>query len=917
LVLSALALGATSCGESGGTGSTCASGGCAGSGLGGSASGSAGNAATGGSVAGGGSAGSSGIAGVAGAGATSGSAGTGGAAGSAAMSGSSGNSGAGTGGGGQAGTSGSGGSGSGGEGGDHLDIEQGSMTLWYDEPASAWTEALPIGNGRLGAMVFGDPASERVQLNESTFWSGGPSRNDNPNALGALSQVRELIFAGQYTQAETLINQNMTASTLHGSMFQPIGNLVLSFPDHDEATNYHRELDLTRALVTVRYDAGGVTYTREAFASQPDQVVVVRLSASAAERLSFSVGMNGPRQNALNVLDENTLELTGTSSSHEGVSGQVRFSARVRIVNSGGTTTATASGIDVTNATEVVLLVSIATNFVDYETLTADERAASGRHLSTAGAKAYDALFGDHVTAFQRYFDRVALNLGTSTSALPTDERIAAFAESDDVELAAMYYQFGRYLLISSSQPGGQPANLQGIWNDQTNPPWDSKYTININTEMNYWPAEKTNLSELHEPLFEMIEELSVTGRQTAETMYGAGGWVAHHNTDLWRISGVVDGAFWGMWPMGGAWLSQHLWERYLYTGDREFLEFAYPILKSACEFYRDFLIEEPENGWLVVSPSISPENAPAGNGTSVCAGTTMDNQLLFDLFSKTIGVAAILGRDGALMTELQAILDRLPPMQIGGFGQLQEWLEDWDDPNDQHRHVSHLYGLFPSNQISPYTSPELFDAARTTLTHRGDVSTGWSMGWKVNFWARLLDGNHALKLIRDQLTPQTGESGGTYPNLFDAHPPFQIDGNFGCTSGMTEMLLQSHAGAIHVLPALPDAWSASGGVSGLRAYGGFELDFSWQNGAVSELVIRSALGGNARIRVPNELTSSAGEPLAAATGDNPNSYFATAQVKPPIVSPAADLNEVVLDPTFVFDLATEAGRSYRLVAKQ
>jgi alpha-L-fucosidase 2 len=629
--------------------------------------------------------------------------------------------------------------------------------------------------------------------------------------------------------------------------------------------------------------------------------------------------MNGPRQNAMNVLNATTLELAGISSTHEGVTGQVEFSARVRVVNTGGATAATPSGINVTNADEVSLLVSIATNFVDYETLTADEQAKSAQYLSAAQGKTYDALLSSHVTAFQNYFNRVALNLGKGNAAAtrPTDERIASFAEDTDPELAAMYYQFGRYLLISSSQPGGQPANLQGLWNDQPNPPWDSKYTININTEMNYWPAERTNLSELHEPLLRLIEELSQSGRQTAATMYGADGWVVHHNTDIWRISGVVDGAFWGMWPMGGAWLSQHLWERYVYTGDRQFLESIYPILKSACEFYQDFLIEEPDNRWLVVSPSVSPENVPSGNGTSVCAGTTMDNQLLLDLFSKTIKAASILGRDAALMAELQGILDRLPPMQIGRFGQLQEWLKDWDNPNDQHRHVSHLYGLFPSNQISPHASPELFDAARTTLEHRGDVSTGWSMGWKVNFWARLLDGNRAFKLIRDQLTPQSGDSGGTYPNFFDAHPPFQIDGNFGCTSGMTEMLLQSHDGAVQLLPALPDAWAVGGGVSGLRAYGGFELDFIWRNGGVAELVVRSGLGGNFRIRVPNEIVSSDGTMLQSATGNNPNPFFATPTIKDPILSSQANLNDVVLNPTFVYDLPTEAGSSYVLVAKQ
>jgi alpha-L-fucosidase 2 len=815
------------------------------------------------------------------------------------------------------GSAGSGGSSLGGTGDDvRLEIEQGSLTLWYDEPASVWTESLPLGNGRLGAMLFGGPANERLDLNESSFWSGGPSRNDNPNALAALPGVRQLIFDGEYTSAESMINENMTATQLHGSMFQPIGSLNLTFPGHDAYSSYYRELDLKRATFTAKYDVDGVTYTREAFASEPDQLIVVRLSASQPGSLTFTASLDGALQQAANALDESTLEATGTSSSHDGVTGQVEYSARVKIANTGGTVTSSSAGIEVSAADEALLLVSIATNFVDYQTLTADQQARSAEYLSAAQGKSFSALLEDHVATYQEYFDRVALNVGSSTSSLPTDERIAAFAAASDPELAAMYFQFGRYLLISSSQPGGQPANLQGIWNDQTNPPWDSKYTININTEMNYWPAEKCNLSELHEPLLRMIEELAVTGQQTAETMYGADGWVAHHNTDIWRISGVVDGAFWGMWPMGGAWLSQHLWERYVYTGDQAFLESIYPVLKSASEFYQDFLIEEPENQWLVVSPSISPENVPAAAGTSVCAGPTMDNQILFDLFSRTIEAASILGVDAALISEFQDILDRLPPMQVGGFGQLQEWMEDWDNPDDTHRHVSHLYGLFPSNQISPYRSPELFDAARTSLIHRGDVSTGWSMGWKVNLWARLLDGNHALELIRDQLTPQSGASGGTYPNLFDAHPPFQIDGNFGCTSGIAEMLLQSHDGAIHLLPALPDEWAAGGGVSGLQAYGGFELDFTWQEGEIQELVVRSKLGGNCRIRVPNEIVLGNGTALQAAAGTNSNSYFETPTIKAPIISASASLNEVNLDPTFVYDLPTEEGKSYVLAAK-
>jgi alpha-L-fucosidase 2 len=532
----------------------------------------------------------------------------------------------------------------------------------------------------------------------------------------------------------------------------------------------------------------------------------------------------------------------------------------------------------------------------------------------------FSKLYRSHLEAFQQYYHRVSLNLGQSPNAeLPTDERLRNFALKPDADLVALYFQFGRYLLISSSQPGGQPANLQGIWNDNPNPVWDSKYTININTEMNYWPAEKCNLSEMHDPLLKMVGELSETGRQTAQNMYGCQGWVAHHNTDIWRITGVVDGAYWGMWPMGGAWLSQHLWERYAYDGDVSYLETVYPILKSACAFYQGFLVEEPVHGWLVVSPSISPENNPQGR-PSVCAGTTMDNQILFDLFTKTIKAAAILGKDQALMADFQKIADRLPPMQIGQYGQLQEWMEDLDNPNDQHRHVSHLYGLYPGNQISPATSAELFQAARTTLTQRGDVSTGWSMGWKVNFWARLLDGNHALKLIKDQLTLvdplHDGGKGGTYPNLFDAHPPFQIDGNFGCTAGISEMLLQCHNGAVHLLPALPDDW-ANGQISGLRTVGGFETDFTWANGKIQKVVIKSTLGGNLRLRLPNGLKAANGKALTAALGINPNPFFEMPQIKQPLVSAKANISTQPLKPVVEYDIPTQPGQVYTFVGME
>ncbi|WP_347840151.1 glycoside hydrolase family 95 protein [uncultured Draconibacterium sp.] len=784
------------------------------------------------------------------------------------------------------------------------------LKLWYDKPAEYWNEALPLGNGRLGVMVYGHPEVENIQLNENTFWSGGPSRNDNPEALKALPEIRQLIFNGKYKEAETLVNQKIKHQQLQGSRYQTIGNLKLSFPKHAKFTNYYRELNLQNAIFTTSYTVDKVEFKREVFVSEPDQVVVVKLSASKPGQLTFVADLSGPLQKSIRAIDASTLQMTGLSGSHEGVEGQVKFAAQTQIKNIGGSVTKKENKIKVTAADEVVLLISVATNFVDYKTLTANETERCKNYLSAANKKTYKQLQQNHVKAYQELFKRVSFKLETSVaSSFPTDVRVKYFSKTMDPELVVLYYQFGRYLLISSSQPGGQPANLQGIWNGSTSPAWDSKYTININTEMNYWPAEKCNLSEMHEPLIQMVRDLSETGRQTAKNMYGCSGWVVHHNTDIWRISGLVDGAFWGMWPMGGGWLSQHLWERYLYTGDAQYLKSVYPIFKSACEFYQDFLIEEPKNNWLVVSPSISPENAPKGHGTSVCAGATMDNQILFDLFSKTIAAAKLLNVDNSEQKKWQKILDRLPPMQIGQHGQLQEWMEDLDDPNDKHRHVSHLYGLHPSNQISPYRTPELFNAARTTLNQRGDISTGWSMGWKVNFWARLQDGNHAFKLISDQLSlvdpseTSFSASGGTYPNLFDAHPPFQIDGNFGCTSGINEMLMQSHDGAIHLLPALPDAWS-DGEIKGIKAQGGFVVDIKWRNGEFETATIQSTLGGNCRIRSYVPLK---GVNLLEAKGENPNHLFAVPEVSEPLIHNQKLLKAPKIKKVYEYDIQTQA----------
>lgn len=791
----------------------------------------------------------------------------------------------------------------------------GKLKLWYDKPATVWNEALPIGNGRISAMVFGDPANEKLQLNESTFWSGGPSDNDNPLAKESLTEVRKLIFDEKYREADKLANQTMTAKKLHGSKFQILGNLNLAFPVTTTVTDYYRELDIQNALFTVTYTNEGVLYKREVFSSIPDQVIVMRLTASKPGKITFTAGFDGPLSKSSSAIDANTLEMTGLSGDHEGVTGQVKFDARAKIINKGGKVSTKEGKIEVTKANEVVIMISMATNFVDYKTLTANEVERCIGYLANAHKKAYPVMLKNHIKTFRSYFDRVSFDLGTSEAAnKPTDVRIKNFSKSNDPSLVSMYFQFGRYLLISSSQPGGQPANLQGIWNGSPNPAWDSKYTININTEMNYWPAEKCNMTEMHEPLVKMIKELSETGSKTAKNMYGCDGWVAHHNTDIWRICGVVDFANAGLWPMGGAWLSQHLWEKFLYNGDLKYLESVYPVMLSACKFYKDFLCEEPTNKWLVVSPSVSPENTPQGHPSALSAGTTMDNQLVFDLFSKTIKAAKLLNKDKNLAEEFKTIIERLPPMQVGKYGQLQEWIGDWDNPNDKHRHVSHLYGLYPGNQINPYTTPELFDAARTSLIQRGDVSTGWSMGWKVNLWARLLDGNHAFKLITDQLTlvdpVRSGNNGGTYPNFFDAHPPFQIDGNFGCTAGIAEMLMQCQNGAIHLLPALPDAWS-NGSITGLRAIGGFEVSFTWENNKVKSISIKSNNGGNCRLRLPNKTVFIGDKVLASAKGDNMNQFYDVPNVKKPLVSSLAKMNEVKIPDTYVFDFETDKGKTY------
>ena len=793
--------------------------------------------------------------------------------------------------------------------------------LWYDKPSGkAWENALPVGNGRLGGMVYGNVVNEIIQLNEHTLWSGGPNRNDNPEALKALPEIRKLIFDGKQKEAEKLANQAIISKKSHGQMFQPLGELHLDFPGQENYDSYYRELDIERAVAKTTHKANGVSYSREVLASFPDRVIVIRLTADKPGQLAFNASFTSLHVNKqIKTTSAKDLTIAGTVADHEGVKGLVRFKGITRIKTEGGTVSANDTALFVKGASAATIYVSVATNFKNYQDVSGDENALADSYLNKASSKNYSAILNPHIAAYQKYFKRVKFDLGTTELGLqPTDERLKNFRNVNDPELVTLYYQYGRYLLISSSQPSGQPANLQGIWNNKMRPPWDSKYTININAQMNYWPAERTNLSELHEPFLKMVEELSVTGKETAKTMYGARGWMAHHNTDIWRATGAVDGAFWGMWIAGGGWTSQHLWHRYLYQGDKAYLAKIYPILKGAATFYADFLVEHPKYHWLVVNPGSSPENAPAAHeGSSLDAGTTMDNQIAFDVFSSTIRAAEILKKDASFADSLRQMRKRLPPMHVGQHGQLQEWLDDVDDPNDHHRHVSHLYGLFPSDQISAYRTPELFSAARTTLLNRGDVSTGWSMGWKVNWWARLQDGNHAFTLIKSQLSPlgTSKEGGGTYNNLFDAHPPFQIDGNFGCTSGITEMLMQSADGAVHLLPALPDIWPA-GTIGGLLAQGGFELvNMQWKDGKLTKVEVKSRLGGNLRLRVPNELTSADGKPVKIASGENSNVFYRSEETAKAVLSAKANLSPIGLKQTFLYDIPTQAGKVYAFVA--
>lgn len=838
-----------------------------------------------------------------------------------------------------------------------------SQTLWYDKPAAVWSEALPLGNGYMGAMVFGDPLKEHLQLNEGTLYSGDPAGTfKSINIRKDFKQVSELLAAKKYQEAQALIAKEWLGR--NHQLYQPMGDLLIDI-DHQNApvSAYKRQLDVSTATATTTYKVGSTIYTRTYFASYPDHVIVVKMTANGPDKINCTLRFSTPHEstasynvagNALvmkgkvpgfglrrsfeqveklgdqykypEVFEKNGQRKSGGENMlyDEQINGLgMAFEARAKVLNTGGRIRQDNSSITVQDASEVVFVLSAATSFNGFDKSPAYEGVNPSpvldQRFKVLEKKTYVDLYRTHLADYKKLFNRVDLQLAAETeqSKLPTDKRVERFANGQDPSFTALYFQYGRYLMIAGSRPGGQPLNLQGIWNDQMAPPWNGGYTININAQMNYWPAELTNLSECQEPFFKAIKELAINGRETAQNMYGNEGWVAHHNMDIWRHAEPIDNCNCAFWPMAAGWLTSHFWEKYLFSGDRDFLKKeVFPLLKGAVQFYQGWLVKN-EQGYLVTPVGHSPEQNFLYDGqkqATFSPGPTMDMAIVRESFSRYLEACTTLGIADSFTAEVKKNLAQLLPYQIGKYGQLQEWQADFEDADVQHRHFSHLYAMHPGNQINLQSTPELAAAAKRVMERRGDLATGWSMGWKVNIWARLHDGDHALKLITNLFKLITTEKthmsgGGTYPNLFCAHPPFQIDGNFGATAGIAEMLVQSHAGEIHLLPALPKAWH-TGRVNGLKARGGFTVDMEWKEGKLTKAVVHSALGGPCRIRTNERLSMQA---AGSSAGEAVNPLFRFVDAGAPLINDKTKLGPMPAVNGFTMALKTEKGRSYEI----
>ncbi len=738
-----------------------------------------------------------------------------------------------------------------------------SNTVWFTKPAVKWDEAIPVGNGRLGGMVFGGIPEERIQLNEETYWSGGPYSTVVKGGYKFLPEIQRLVFAERYLDAHNLFGRQLMGYPVEQQKYQSLANLHLFFGHGNEVTDYRRSLDLGSAVATTSYSVNGVRYTREVFASAPDQVIVVRLTADKPGAITFTANLRGVRNQThsnygtdyfrMDATGPDGLAVTGKSADYLGVEGKIRYEGRLKASVEGGTVETDGVDLRVKNADAATLYFAAATNFVNYKDVSADQHQRVEQYLARLYGRSYSLIAKDAIADHRKYYDRAGLDLpATGNSQLPTDERKEMNGTSTDPSLAALAYNFGRYLLISSSRPGTQPANLQGIWNDDMNPAWDSKYTTNINTEMNYWPADSANLGETAEPLFQMIKDLTDQGSQVAREHYGARGWVFHQNTDIWRVAAPMDGPSWGTFTVGGAWLCTHLWEHYEYTQDKEFLDRSYPIIEGSVQFFSDFLVKHPNGRWLVTNPSTSPENFPDGGGnkpyfdevtgsklpgTTICAGSSIDMQILYDLFGYYLKASETLGRQSPLIDKIKSQRGQLVPPQIGSDGSLQEWADDWKSLEKNHRHFSHLYGLYPGRVLWDKRTPEFIESYKKVLNERGDGGKGFSMAWKMALWARLGDGNRANKIFNAYLNEQSCSQ------MFAlCGKSLQVDGSLGMTAAITEMLLQSHDGAIDLLRALPDEWN-SGELKGVLARGAFEMDIRWNDRKVNSLDVTSKAG--------------------------------------------------------------------------